>query len=158
MIAKPGLEKRLDFLANVIRKEIFHLKATDQSLFEQPITTVALESLEGDLRFSEQIDAFVTRFNRLQDTLGDKMLPSLLAFNAENIGTMIDNLDKAERFGWINSTDQWLEIRKLRNQMVHEYIEDLDILSDALNQAHSSVNILIQTAENMLNQYLKSNK
>ena len=137
MIAKPGLEKRLDFLAKVIRKEIFHLKATDQSLFEQPITTVALESLEGDLRFSEQIDAFVTRFNRLQDTLGDKMLPPLLAFNAENIGTMIDNLDKAERFGWINSTDQWLEIRKLRNQMVHEYIEDLDILSDALNQAHS---------------------
>ena len=137
MIAKPGLEKRLDFLANVIRKEIFHLKSTDQSLFEQPITAFALENLEVDLRFSEQIDAFVTRFNRLQDTLGDKMLPSLLAFNAENIGTMIDNLDKAERFGWINSTDQWLEIRKLRNQMVHEYIEDLDILSDALNQAHS---------------------
>ena len=80
------------------------------------------------------------------------MLPALLAYKAENLSTMVDNLDKAEKFGWIESTDQWLEIRKLRNQMVHEYIEDLEILADALNQAHQSVEVLIKTANTMLGQ------
>lgn len=42
---------------------------------------------------------------------------------------MIDNLDRAERLDLIKSTDDWLTMRKLRNQMVHEYVEDPEILS-----------------------------
>ena len=68
--------------------------------------------------------------------MGDKFLPQLLLALAEKPGAAIDNLDRAERLGWIESVEAWLEIRKLRNQMVHEYIEDLALLSSALQTGH----------------------
>jgi hypothetical protein len=37
-------------------------------------------------------------------------------------------------------------MRKLRNQMVHEYIEDLVILSSALRAGHDFVPVLTLTA------------
>jgi hypothetical protein len=36
--------------------------------------------------------------------------------------------------------------RKIRNQMVHEYIEDLDLLTSALLTGHAFVPVLIATA------------
>jgi len=41
-------------------------------------------------------------------------------------------------------------IRKLRNQMVHEYIEDLSLLSSALQTAHAHVPQLVHAARQML--------
>ena len=81
--------------------------------------------MAADPLLAERLDAFVARFGRLQDTVGDKLLPSLLMALAEPVGPAIDNLDKAEKFGWIESTEDWMEMRRLRNQMVHEYIEDV---------------------------------
>ncbi len=39
---------------------------------------------------------------------------------------MITYLDKAEKIGVLPSVEQWLELRQLRNQMTHEYIEDFN--------------------------------
>jgi hypothetical protein len=47
--------------------------------------------------------AFVSRFGRLQDTVGDKLLPALLSALAEPVGPAIDNLDKAEKLGLLES-------------------------------------------------------
>ncbi len=63
---------------------------------------------------------------------------------------VIDNLDRAERLGWIYSADEWLRMRNLRNQMVHEYVEDPLVLLSALQTGHSFVPILITSANNML--------
>ena len=38
-------------------------------------------------------------------------------------------------------------MRRLRNQMVHEYIEDMVVLSSALNSGHSFVLALVTAAE-----------
>ncbi len=46
-------------------------------------------------------------------------------------------MDKAEKFGFIASADGWMEMRRLRNQMVHEYIEDLAVLASALRSGHA---------------------
>jgi hypothetical protein len=86
----------------------------------------------------------------LQDTIGDKLLPQLLSFLGESLGAAIDNIDRAERLGWIKSSDIWMETRKLRNQMVHEYIDDLIILIDAFNLGHERVSHLIYAAAQML--------
>ncbi|MDZ7804378.1 hypothetical protein [Thiohalophilus sp.] len=61
-------------------------------------------------------------------------------------GLAADNLDLAERWGLIPSANDWLTIRKLRNQMVHEYIEDPQILVSALQSGHDYVSTLLQTA------------
>ncbi len=39
-------------------------------------------------------------------------------------------------------------MRKLRNQMIHEYIEDTAILASALQSGHEFLPTLLQVAEN----------
>ena len=107
----------------------------------------------GDLDLLlEQVDAFVSRFSRLQDTLGDKLLPFLLMALGEKNSSMIDNLDRAERLRLSPSTDEWLSMCNLRNQMIHEYVEDLAILTNALQSAHQLVPILIAASEKILSE------
>lgn len=144
--------EKLQFLANVVRRELNHLQATDARLFAQPFTAAVVARLDDDQNLAERVEAFVSRFGRLQDTIGDKLLPNLLSFVSERPATMIDNLDKAERLGWIKSSDRWLEIRKLRNQMVHEYIESAQILADAINTGHDYVAELSFAAGQMLSE------
>ena len=43
--------------------------------------------------------------------------------------------------------EQWLELRQLRNQMIHEYIEDLAILADALQTAYQHLGFIEGIAE-----------
>jgi uncharacterized protein with HEPN domain len=108
------------------------------------------QAIEADPILAERLDAFVSRFGRLQDTVGDKLLPALLTALAEEVGPAIDNLDKAEKFGFIESADGWMEMRRLRNQMVHEYIEDLVVLTNALSSGHAFVPVLVTAARHLV--------
>jgi uncharacterized protein with HEPN domain len=138
----PADIERLRFLARVSGKEASHLASTTERLFQLPFTPARVAELEGNPDLAERVDAFVSRFGRLQDTLGDKLLPLLLAALGEQTGAVIDNLDRAERLGLIPSADQWMTLRRLRNRMIHEYVEDPAILADALETAHGFVAVL----------------
>ena len=146
MSGASGSEERLRFLLRVTAKQVEHLRQTDQRLFAQPISVTILRGLDGNAALAERVEAFASRFSRLQDTLGDKLLPVLLSVAGETPRTVIENLDRAEKLGWVASADQWMSLRKLRNQMVHEYVEDMAILADALNFGHESVPTLCQAA------------
>lgn len=63
-----------------------------------------------------------------------------------SLSAVIDNLDRAERFGWLTSADNWLSARQLRNQMIHEYIEDPVILASALQAGHELVPMLVDAS------------
>lgn len=141
-----ALRARLQFLCRVVQKEARYLQETDARLFTDLFTQEAIERIDSDPVLAERLDAFVSRFGRLQDTLADKFLPALLDAMAEAKGPAVENLDRAEKLGWLDSVDAWLEMRKLRNQMVHEYIEDLLILSSALRAGHAFVPTLVETA------------
>lgn len=143
---------RLSFLARVIDKECRHLDGTDRRLFALPMTPERTASMADDTDLAERVEAFVGRFGRLQDTLADKLLPALLAALGEHVGAQLDNLDRAERLGWIESVDQWMTIRQLRNQMIHEYIEDMALLASALQAGHEFVPALQSAAEAMVRQ------
>ena len=123
---------------------------TDQRLFASAFTLAQANQLEADLDLAERVEAFVGRFGRLQDTVGDKLLPLLLATLGEKTAAAIDNLDRAERLGLINSADEWMAMRNLRNQMVHEYVEDPAVLTSALQSGHSFVSALIAAADKMI--------
>ena len=124
MIQDTKLRLRLQFLSRVVRRECFHLAGTDQRLFDKPFSAERAKQLDSDPEQAERVEAFVGRLGRLQDTIGGKLLPLILIALGETPATMIDNLDRAERLDLIKSTDDWLTMRKLRNQMVHEYVED----------------------------------
>jgi len=138
---------RLQFLVRVVLKECDHLLLTDTRLFAEPFTEERAKLLAVDPDLAERVEAFVSRFSRLQDTLGDKLLPTLLMALGEKTGAAIDNLDRAERLGFILSVDEWLAMRNLRNQMVNEYVEDLLVLSSALQSAHGFVSALLTVTQ-----------
>lgn len=105
-----------------------------------------IDRLPLDPDLAERVDAFVARFGRLQDTLAGALLPRLLESQLEPLRSVLDNLNRAERRGWIRSSADWAELRTLRNRMVHEYVRDRQQLVDALNAAHSGVADLVNAA------------
>ena len=146
----PGQLDRLRFLGRVVQRERQHLQTTDERVFSEPFTPARAGALADNIDEAERVEAFVSRFGRLQDTLGDKLLPLYLQALGERLGAAIDNLDRAEKLDVIPSSDDWLAMRKLRNQMVHEYIEDMATLADALQAGHEFVPTLSAVVENML--------
>ncbi len=152
MTLDPAVGERLKFLVRVVQRQCEHLRTTDARIFATPFTADRARALASDPELSERVEAFVSRFARLQDTLGDKLLPTLLHALGETPGAFIDALDRAERLGLIRSADEWLTTRHLRNQMVHEYVEDPAILADALQSGHELVALLTNAADAMISE------
>ena len=154
MKLEPKFALRLQFLARVVRKECLYLGMTDSRLFEESssFTVEQVAQLEEDMDLAERVEAFVSRFGRLQDTLADKLLPQLLVALGEKTASAIDNFDKAERLGFFHSVDDWISMRNLRNQMVHENVEDPVLLANALQTGHLFVPYLLSAANKMLAQ------
>ena len=136
-------------LIRVTAKEVRYLERTANRLRSINIDLSWVESLENSDEHSEMLDAFVSRYGRLQDTLGDKLLPAMLRAGLEKIGAQLDNLLRAEKLGWIESTQIWIELRELRNRLVHEYMESTDDLLSALQQALQGVHVLSETQSRM---------
>ena len=153
-----GIQDRLFLITQLIKvteKEARYLTRTANRLSELNINLSWVESLDNNDLHSEMLDAFVSRYGRLQDTLGDKLLPAMLRGSLEKTGSQLDNLLRAEKLGWIESTQIWIEMRELRNRLVHEYIESPSDLLSALQQALKCVTILIETQDRMAN-YVKT--
>ncbi|MCG7757281.1 MAG: hypothetical protein LZF63_11580, partial [Nitrosomonas sp.] len=81
--------------------------------------------------------------------------PTLLKSMAEKPGSALDNLNRAEKLGFLPSVEQWLDTRNLRNKLIHEYMSDPKEFAAALNKAHVTVSLLV-TAYNNINRYTRS--
>lgn len=142
MIADHRMADRLLRLSTIVERELAHLLITDKRLFVEPFTVERATRLAENVDLAERVEAFVSRFGRLQDTLGDKLLPTFLAAHGERPATFIENLDRAERLGMVPDAQAWIDARRLRNQMVHEYVEDPIVLASALQAGHEFVPVL----------------
>jgi len=145
-----NLKERLKFLIRVIGKEIKHLEYSSSQVFKQSITAKNIQGLIENPAFAESLEAYSGRFCRLQDTVGDKLLPAWLLAIGEQPQAAMDNLAKAEKLKMLSSAEEWVEIRLLRKQMVHEYIESMNVLSDALNRAHEYESQLKQFGKSLI--------
>jgi uncharacterized protein with HEPN domain len=69
------------------------------------------------------IDTFIYRFIKLQDMMGEKLFKIFLDEIGEYKDSMslLDMLDKLEKFEIIDDSIKWMEYRKLRNKLTHEY-------------------------------------
>lgn len=148
----PETQARLAFLVRVVDKEIKHLDYADSQAFSPSLSLKAVEGLDENPELALRLEAFTSRFCRLQDTLGDKLLPALLDALGEPVKALLINLDKAEKYGWLESGEEWLSLRQLRNKMIHEYIEDADILHSSLVTAHERLDVLKKFAGNLTSQ------
>jgi uncharacterized protein YutE (UPF0331/DUF86 family) len=103
--------------------------------------------LDSKPELAERIDAFVARFGRLQDNLGDKLMPELMRQMLETPKSAIDNLNRMEKLGLLASMVDWVEARNLRNRLVHEYVDDNQEFAEAVNRAIELVALLTDTYE-----------
>lgn len=119
----------------IVAREGKHLSYSWRSLFGQTIDATWVRNLDHAPEIAERLEAFVSRFGRMQDTTADKLLPRWLLALAEKPGSQIETLNRAERLGIVASTERWLEARNLRNRLVHEYMTDPAQFAADLNLA-----------------------
>ncbi|MDN5872406.1 MAG: hypothetical protein L0H73_17050 [Nitrococcus sp.] len=146
---------RLLFLMETVERQGRHLLTTTRRLFSQPIDPGWVEALGEKPELAERLDAFVARFARMQDTIGDRLIPELRRHLLETPGAALDNLNRMEKLGLLSSVVDWVEARNLRNRLVHEYMRDPEEFACALQRAHALVPLLIGTY-NALNAYAKA--
>lgn len=150
-----NLQRFLDLL-DIVRREGLHLQGTTARLAMEQIDGAWVLALEQQPELAERVDAFVARFGRLQDTLGDKLVPEFLRQMLETPATALDNLRRMEKLGLLESAEDWVEARNLRNRLVHEYMRDAEEFAGALRRAQELVPLLIATY-NRLCAYAQSN-
>lgn len=130
---------------DLARKEAAHLKYTHRTLFAQPIDAVWVQQLTTRDDLAEKIDAFVSRFGRLQDHLGEKLIPRFAALLGEAPQSILDVLAYAEKKQWVESAEVFIGARKLRNLLVHEYMTDTQLFLQALWSAREAAEMLFRT-------------
>lgn len=131
----------------IVYREGCHLDYSRQRLFAEPIDTEWVRGLERAPELAERLEAFVSRFGRMQDTMADKLLPRWLIAQAETPGSQIEVLNRAERLGVLDDVEAWLEARQLRNRLIHEYMEDPEVFARDLRLAEGCSSLLQDTYE-----------
>ena len=149
MISPDNNSFIIERLLEITEKEVFYFQQSKIRVINSNIDIEWIEALDQNPQNSEMLDAFVARFSRLQDTIGDKLLPAILKLNLEPVGSQLDNLFRAEKLGWIDSADKWIELRGLRNSLIHEYMTSPDKLLFALEKVIQLGDMLIKT-QNLL--------
>ena len=134
------------FLADVVMQEAQYLAQTDRSMFVGALAVEAIESLALDADVAERVDAFVARFGRLQDTLAGALLPRLPESLLEPQGSVFDNLNRAERRGWIRSSAAGLSCACCATLGLTRTSATDSKGVEALNAAHLGVENLVNAA------------
>jgi uncharacterized protein YutE (UPF0331/DUF86 family) len=69
----------------------------------------------------ESFEALTSRFARLSDMIIQKIFRFFEVLDLEEQGTIRDRINRAERKGIIESADDFIQARILRNEIAHEY-------------------------------------
>jgi len=143
MSEKLPLSRFLQTLG-IVAREGKHLTYSWGRLYTHSIDAGWVRGLETAPELAEQLEAFVSRFGRMQDTIADKLLPRWLMVLAETPGSQIETLNRAEKLGVVEDVEQWFEARKLRNRLVHEYRESPEAFAENLECAKEYSLLLVK--------------
>ena len=91
------------------------------------------------------IDQFLFRFSKLQDTMGEKLFPTMLFLFGEDFSKkpFIDILNRLEKMELLYK-DDWMNLRKIRNDVAHEYSYNILELVQSLNDILNVTNDLLK--------------
>ncbi len=116
--------------------------ATSQTEKLFPLNREIYQNL-GDAQIGN-IDQLVFRFTKLQDEMGTNTFRYIMVYLQEDIldKPFRDILNRLERLKIIDSSDTWLALRELRNDLAHEYPVMLEDTIDKLNHLFIQLPIL----------------
>lgn len=132
-----------------------HAKRLSAALHELepvfPLTRKYYEAIE--LPTLALLELMMSRFAKLQDTMGQRVFPLLLEAKGEDIAqkSFIDRLNLLERLGILKDQEEWMRFRELRNFVAHEYPDKMDLLVENINRAQKASWRLLEVWSNMRN-------
>ena len=144
-MTKEILEKRL----NKAKKHYEALR--DYHSFIQKTGDIYSPYFFNSLRIEEKaiLEAYLKRFASLQDYLGAKIFPLLLENAGISANKMSEVLFYIEKEEIIDSLDNWIELREKRNELEHDYPEELE-------EALQDLKFCVDSFERLEKYYLNS--
>ncbi len=112
-----------------------------------PLNVKQLQALPAETL--EDLDALTIRFARLQDLMGKRLFRGLALLEAEEQERFLDLLALMEKRGLLEM-EQWLQIRTLRNQIAHEYLDQPETFVRLLNQLFEMIPLVIAIYQRLL--------
>lgn len=143
----PEHKENALFALEMADKEVSHLRYTHGTLFAQAIDIAWVNQLAVNQATAEKVEAFVSRFGRLQDHIGEKLVPRFAALLGETPKTMLDMMVYAEKMHWVQSAEDFFSARRLRNLLVHEYMSDAVLFLQSLHAANQAAKMLFSIVD-----------
>lgn len=126
-----------------------HLQRSWEAIQEDlPMDSSRVSALDDDA--IDRIDLFLSRFGKLQDFMAGKLFRALSRASLEDTDqdvSLLDTLNRMEKFGVLQTVDDWLEVRLLRNAFAHEYLTDSQAIAENINLAARLYDLLPQTLQ-----------
>ncbi|NOR80030.1 MAG: hypothetical protein GQ529_04230 [Methyloprofundus sp.] len=141
-------------LTETIETSYLHLNRAKDNYEEMLQFSIDL-SVYQDKEKIKTIDAFIFRFIKLQDFMGDKLFKEVLKVIGEYKDNMalIDCLDKLEKLEIIAQADRWMNYRAIRNKLTHEYSTNQEEMLAGIQLAmvyFKEINEVLNTISNYL--------
>jgi len=129
----PG---RLKFDAAVAACRL-HSLVLAEAASRLPATFSAADMALIDSELRRSLDQAAYRFMKLQDSLGEKVLPGVLSLTLDPLppeAPFAEKLQRLERLGVLESVDTWRLLREVRNALAHDYPENPALQAAALSR------------------------
>ena len=140
------------------RREIFceNLKLFNKSIFWLKKSLQRVKSVENFEKLTEEqleiIETLMNRYSRAVDILINKVLRSLDYLELEESSRKLDIVIRAEKRGFVRDYNILIEMKDLRNELAHEYLEER--LRDRLEEVISKSRELVEIADK-INRYVQ---
>ncbi|MDC7221296.1 MAG: hypothetical protein PQJ59_15275 [Spirochaetales bacterium] len=112
-----------------------------------------------DFEKVKTIDSFIFRFIKIQDQIGNRLFKSFLNGLGDYMDSMslLDVLDKLEKLEIIDSSFEWMENRKLRNTLTHEYPDNEAEIIEGIIRALDAYNEMAKVFQKIKKITIKRN-
>lgn len=146
--AKKGIELEL----NKIKLQKYfnecdkHLQRIEEAYSDinpiLPLTVQKYKILSKDE--VQDIDQYLYRFSKLQDTLGQKIFKLILdMYEPRNEALpFLDILNHLEKLDFLDNTKEWMNLREKRNNIAHQYDDEPYEMTQAINEILNQKDIL----------------
>ena len=123
--------------------------------YKIPLSTKDYINLDKDS--VQALDQYIFRFSKLQDTMGDKIFKLIFSLYSETNESIpfLDMLNQLEKLGYLYSSKEWITLRKIRNDIAHQYDDEPEESSQAINSIVIQKEIIINIYQNIKNKFYK---
>ncbi len=134
----------------LLTEEINLLKGANEIL-KYSYKTCSNIGIKEEYTFDEldRFEALTSRFSRASDILIQKVFRLIDIIELEGRGTVIDRINRAEKRNIIENAEQLKKIRRLRNDIAHEYLPEVvsEIFKEVLGMAAPLIGDIEKTIE-----------